>query len=401
MTTARCTQYFLAGALMSIAMGVASAQTPPTYPDPYTAAGQTPQTMPPAAPAPANPIRNAFAATLSSVLQGALSAGTMGLSNLVVGGITDWFDRKRRPQAHFGTPYYPGTVPGAPTTTPGYPATYPQDPSAAGAAQTDPYAAPYPPATQDPYAVPQYPASQGYPAAPAYPDPQGYTSQTSAYGSGTQYYDAQTGQSLQPTADTYPYAYASGTDTSTLYAGIAYEVHALLPDGNSMPVSPATHEFRTGDRFMVHFRPSVPGIMEVYNINPAGLQTRIDVKEMAAGQLSSLGPYEFAAMKGDESLRLVLSPCSTPQLLTATRDIVNVSGASPAGGGVQLSSCGSPATRAVPNRAGKTDARVTTRDIRNIALDGSISFALDPVSTQEISSQQWASREVTIVFRHR
>jgi hypothetical protein len=143
----------------------------------------------------------------------------------------------------------------------------------------------------------------------------------------------------------------------------------------------------------------MPGRMEVYNVNPLGQTTLIDSVNMAAGQLSTLGPYEFAANKGDESLRIVLSPCSTPQLLTASRDIINVSNtmqpSAQSGYGSQLGSCSALTTRGV-DKGG-----VRTRDIRNVALDGGTSFALDPVSRQELSSGTLAPREVTIVFHHR
>ena len=144
--------------------------------------------------------------------------------------------------------------------------------------------------------------------------------------------------------------------------------------------------------------------MEIYNINPAGQQTLIDSSNMAAGQLSELGPYQFTNLAGDESLRLILSPCSNPQLLATTRDIVRADGAAPPaasgstvaiGNGVQLSSCGAPTTRGISRK------KVRTRDIQKVAVDGSTSFALDPVSQQEQSSGQVDTREVTIVFHHR
>jgi hypothetical protein len=173
---------------------------------------------------------------------------------------------------------------------------------------------------------------------------------------------------------------------------VAYEVHALAADGAATPVNPATYAFRTGDRFVVYYRPSMPGRMDVYNINPLGQQTRIDSANMAAGQLTTLGPYEFTTTKGEDSLRLVLMPCSTNDLLVATRDIVNVSAGAPTAatpGGFSLSNCGAPATRSV-----------TTRDITKVAVDGTTNFALDPISAQEYSSGQVDAREVTIVFHH-
>jgi hypothetical protein len=76
-------------------------------------------------------------------------------------------------------------------------------------------------------------------------------------------------------------------------------VHRLEPGGATLPVDPAVHEFRTGERFVVYFRPSLPGRMDIYNINPAGRQVLIDTQELAAVQLTRLGPYEFTAATGD------------------------------------------------------------------------------------------------------
>jgi len=381
-------------------------------------------------PAPSR-VRNAFAATLGAILQNAASAGTLGLSQLVTGSITAWFNRKANRLA--GQPYGVPTAPGyasaypANTTTdpysqvPGQTA-YPTQQTYGTQSATQPYGqttTPYP--GQQTYSTqPAYPTQQtGQPTQPynstqtygtqAYGTTQPYATSTpytaaannpygtSPYGA-TSYYDPQTGQPTQAIN------YSTGTATSTpdLYAGIAYEVHAVQP-GGSVPINPATYEFHTGDRFLVHYRPSMPGRMEVYNVNPLGQTTLIDAVNMAAGQLSTLGPYEFAANKGDESLRIVLSPCSTPQLLTASRDIINVSNAAqqPAlqsGYGNQLGSCSALTTRGV-DKGGKGGVR--TRDIRNVALDGGTSFALDPLSRQELTSGSVAPREVTIVFHHR
>ena len=229
------------------------------------------------------------------------------------------------------------------------------------------------------------------PGTSAYAAPTQYGAQTaSAYPStGTQVYDAQTGQ--VSTAAGTVYATSPAATDGTLYAGIAYEVHALGPGGTTTPVNPATYIFHTGDRFMVYYRPSMPGRMDVFNINPAGRQTQIDSASMAAGQMASLGPYEFSAMTGDESLRISLSPCSTQQLLVATRDIVNVASSTTATTGVQLGTCGMN-TRGLD---------VRTRDITKVAVDGGTAFALDPVSASELSGGQIATRDVQIVFHHR
>lgn len=396
-------------------------QPMPGY-DPNLAAGM------PAMPRP-NPIRQIFAGTLMAVLQG-VSGGLVGaVSQGVTGSITNWFDRKRRPMpgmypnaaypstantypnaqypgAQYPNSQYPTTQYPAGTQTPTYPTTsYPgatTDPSQSAYGTPNAYGTPTYPATTsypgnptastDPYAAPG--TTAGY-TAPAYPGATGYD----AYS--TQYYDPRTGQAVAASATSYA-PIATSADQSSLYAGVAYEVHAMLPNGTTTAVNAATYEFHTGDKFLVHFRPSLPGRMEVYNVNPLGQQSRIDTANMAAGQLTTLGPYQFASNKGDESLRLVLAPCGTESLYAQTRDIVNVStmpGAAPTGAynytppNLALSNCGAPATRSVN--------QIKTRDIQKVAVDGTTSFALDPVSTNELTSGQLAPREITIYFHHR
>lgn len=351
------------------ACSVTQAQDP--YPQQQPAPAPLYQPQDPASlqqPAPrVNPVRQLFVGTLSAILQGVTGGLITSLPQAVTGSITNWFDRKlNKNQGQQYAQSYPQSS---------YPqSTYPQ-----GTATTDPYAtaSQYPQGTtyptqgtQDPYAA--YPTSNTY-------DPYA-----------TQYYDPRTGAAASNPGYAYPSADSS---QNSLYAGVAYEVHALDAGGNPTPVNAATHTFRTGDRFMVYFRPSLPGRMEVYNINPLGVQTRIDSVEMAAGQLSTLGPYQFAANKGDEALRLMLSPCSTPQLLTQTRDIVNVSATSTQSGNFSLSSCSGIATRSADS--------VRTRDIQKVAVDGTTSFALDPVSQNEYASGDLSPREITIVFHHR
>jgi len=176
-----------------------------------------------------------------------------------------------------------------------------------------------------------------------------------------------------------------------LHAGVAYEVHLIGPEAR--PVDPKTHEFRTGDRFQVYYRPTLPGRITVSNVNPKGQEATIDAVEAAAGQLLVLGPYEFVDKQGNETLRIVLSPCSTAALMVATRGIVRVSGAPATGdGAVRLADCDSAKTRAL---AGKV------RDIRKTSTDGVTSFAMDRVSDQELASGAVAPRETKIRLKHR
>ena len=406
---------------------------------------------PPQGPPQSHFFRDLFAQTIAAVLQ----TTTGGLLGAITGRIMEWFTRKGANAANPNpyaaqTPQYPnpayGATPAAypntaypnstcqnatfaaapaPYTTPPA-AGYPAQPAASypGAAQTYPSTA-YPTAAQSyPGTTPQtypstaqtypstaqtYPATaQTYPsAAQAYPgaSPAAPTNVYAAaaqpaqqvaqsYAGPTQVYDARTGQLVTPDAN--PYATRDIAMAGALYAGIAYEVHTLGPDGNySTPVNTATYDFHTGDRFMVYYRPSLPGHMEIYNVNAAGKQTLIDSSNMAAGQMVALGPYEFTNDLGEESLHLVLSPCTSPRLITATRDIVKV-GASPqptpGAADVQLGNCGAPTARGLD---------LKTRDIAKVGVEGTTSFALDPISPKELKSGQITPRQMTIVFHHR
>ena len=288
---------------------------------------------------------------------------------------------------------YPSATSPYGTPTQSYPsATYP-------GATTYPNtsAQPYPGTAQvaaNPYAAQTYPGAAATPAgaygaaAPASP----YGAQ--GYGSvpGVQVYNAQTGQPASAAGTPYQMVASRSLD-ATLYAGIAYEVHAMAADGSTTVVNPANYIFHTGDRFKVQYRPSMPGHMDVYNINADGKRTRIDSVTMAAGELATLGPYEFRNKTGDESLRLILSPCSSPQLLVATRDIVNV--------GPSASTASSPAVQLGECKAiASSDTAVNVRDIAKIAVDDGTAFALDPVSKKELSAGQVTPRQINIVFHH-
>jgi hypothetical protein len=176
----------------------------------------------------------------------------------------------------------------------------------------------------------------------------------------------------------------------TLHAGVAYEVHLIGREARA--VDPKAHVFRTGDRFQVYYRPTLPGRITVSNINPKGNEATIDAVEAAAGQLLVLGPYEFVDKQGNETLRIVLSPCSTGALMVATRGIVKVSGSAAGEGALRLADCGSAKTRALSGKV---------RDIRKTSTDGVTTFAMDRVSDQELASGAVAPRETKIRLRHR
>lgn len=335
---ARC-----AAAAMSAGLSVALSQELPPAPVFPTAPqeqvpvyAEAPQLAPPPAQSGRQSFKKLFAGTLATVAQATGTTLVVGLTQAITGGITDWFNRKQTAQG--------GSVP----------------------VQVLP-----------PPSLPPTPAVTQIIDAPALPPPQ--------------YFDAQSGAPAAPDP-VFSHALAAPAEEAPLFAGLAFEVHSIGAGGATVPVNPATHEFRDGDRFVVFYRPTMPGRMSVVNVNPAGMRNQIDEVDVAAGQLAQLGPYEFTAMKGEERLVLILSPCQTPALLAQTRDIVNVAVVTAPAPAFGLAGC-SPVTRSV--------REVETRDIRKVAVEGTTGFALDPLSAAEFSSGQVAPREVTIVFRHR
>jgi hypothetical protein len=362
----------------------------------------------PGAPAPAprpGGMRDVFAATLAAVVQSTGVSAASAVSQGLNGAIANWLDRKaqRKQQRQYTTSTYGSPAPAGYPQYPGDPAqsSYPQM-GAPGAGDTgNAYPGTGYPSTPADNGYPNTNTPGGYPAGGASND--GYPS--TGYpdtGNSTGDYPGGGYPSTNYPGSDYPGGAAPGNGSPgglpPLYAGFAYEIHALGAGGYSQPVDPATHAFRTGDRFKVLYRPSLPGQVDVYNINPAGQNTHIDTLSVAAGQLAELGPYEFTDLRGNETLILSLSACSTPALMTATRNIVKVpeggSGDYPVGnGGFELDPCGSPTTRSLR-------ARTKTRDIRKVTVEGGTNFGLDPLSAREMSSGDVAARQITITLQH-
>ena len=141
----------------------------------------------------------------------------------------------------------------------------------------------------------------------------------------------------------------------------------------------------------MYYRPALPGRVDVFNVNAAGQNSQIDNVNVAAGELVTLGPYEFANLTGEETLILRQSACVTPTQFAPTRDIVKA--ADGAMNGPQFASCSDVVTRGIkPTKV---------RDIKKVSMEGGTSFALDPVSANEMSSGQYAPRQVTITLHHR
>jgi hypothetical protein len=333
----------------------------PTTFDPSNAAGTSPRFL--------------FAGALALVAKSVGASVVNGLSQ----GIVNWFNARAGQPG--GTPgavapwmppppmggdvagaYFPGSVPASPPMS--FPATAgafptpgagPGGPAAAGMIQ--------PPGSVTPGSVPNAPG-QPSPMSTPYPVASG--------------------------SPPLPGAMAVGVATA-LYAGIAFEVHLLGPGGSETAVDPATYIFHSGDRFLVYYRPSLPGRVRVSNVSPIGEVIPIESLTLAAGELAKLGPYQLTDPVGDEALRLVLEPCSTPELVAATRNIVKAADTG-LGSDLHISSC---------QTAAQPAAGLATRNIVKATMDGSTGFALDPVNSQELASGRLAPRETSITIHHR
>jgi hypothetical protein len=367
----------------AVAQGLSPAPQAPQLPVPPASALPLPTQQLPAQPTafdPNNPAgtspRFLFAGAVAMI---AKSVGTSVVSGLSQ-GIVNWFNSSANvggPQFG-GTPWvppppmgapYPGALPGPQALgPPPMPGGYGQ---VGGAAQPFPTGAPpaaTPGAAPSALPPPMPVASGGIPAAnagiPGMPAP----------------------VAAAPTA-----AVMTTPATPTLYAGIAFEVHVVGAGGTETVVDPSTYVFHSGERFVVYYRPSLPGRVHVFNVSPTGEVIPIETLTLAAAELAKLGPYQLTDPAGDEALRLVLEPCSSPELVAATRNIVKASD-SPSGSDLHIGSCPAQSSPA---------PGVGTRNIVKATMDGSTGFALDSVSSQELASGRLTPRETTIAIHHR
>jgi hypothetical protein len=300
-----------------------------------------------------------FAGTLAAVLQTTGAGLATGLATVMTGAIQNWFNKPPKtppPMTADAMGGMGGMTPGAMGS--GMPGAMPT----------------MPPMSTDPMGGMTMPTTPGMPADP--------NAASTAMGMP---------QAGMPAPGMMP-------ATSGIVAGLAYEVQLLAPGGQTMTVDPATHYFATGDRFVVMYRPSLPGQVAIYNVNPLGQEKLIDSINVAAGELTRLGPYEFRHNTGTEVLRLILSPCRNDGLMATTRDIVKVDemaspvASSPPSGALTLQDCAIVASRSV---------RPETRDIVKVGAEDGTMFALDPVSQQEIQAGNFTARELTLTFNHR
>jgi hypothetical protein len=377
-------------ALMGLAAtsGIAHAADPYPQPQPYPQA-QYPQQQYPQQQYPQqqgaeqHPMRALFASSLAQVAQATGSAAVVMVADGLTGALKGWFDNRRARKNNngaLGNTYAQNTAPAPNYPTQNYPAGMQSksEPQGYPATSTDGSGYPNP---GDPNGYPTnmpadantggYPTNSGYPATGGYPPDNGYPTST-------------------PTPATPP-------APSQLYAGIAYEIHLLQRDGTTMPVDPLNYTFRTGEQFRVYYRPSLPGRVDVFNINAAGQNAQIDSAVIAAGELASLGPYEFMQLQGDETLILRLTPCASPALYAATRNIVKVQDpqlTNASNNTIGFSDCSSTATRGLKSKP-------KTRDIRKVSVEGGTTFALDPIGANELGGGDMAPRQITITLMHR
>ncbi|MDP9199495.1 MAG: hypothetical protein M3O07_09825 [Pseudomonadota bacterium] len=322
-----------------------------------------PNMQPPPQPPPKqNPFKQLFAGTLTAVLQASGAGLAAGLTTVMTGAIQNWFNKPPKGAASMpgdpsagmgGMPGMPGAA--MPTLPTGMP-------DAMGGMQPSPGM---------PTGMPD--SMGGMPA--------------SGMPSGDMTAAAQAPMGMPATSM-----------PPSLYAGLAYEVQTIARSGETLTVDPATHYFATGDRFVVLYRPSLPGQVAIYNVNPLGQEKKIDAVNVAAGELTRLGPYEFRHNAGTEVMRLILSPCLNDGLMATTRDIVKVDEMQPVGAtsapasALNLPSCSMVAAQ---------NERPQTRDIVKVGAEEGTMFALDPVAQQEVQTGNYTARELTLTFNHR
>ena len=383
----------------ALAQGLPSAPQAPQLPVGPASALPLPTQQLPAQPTafdPNNPAgtspRFLFAGALAMV---AKDVGVSVVSSLSQ-GIVNWFNRSGTgaqpgtqwtvPPPMMGGSAYPGTLPQQPM---GYPQPMPGAMPPGGM----PAGAMPPGAMPPPYIPPANPGTPGVPGAqfptpgtpmPGMPMTAAAAPMTPAPGLGS------APPAAAPASMSSPLPSAPAP-APTLYAGIAFEVHVLGAGGTETTVDPGSYVFHSGERFLVYYRPSLPGRVRVFNVSPTGEVIPIETLTLAGAQLAKLGPYQLTDPAGDEALRLVLEPCSSPELVAATRNIVKATDSGP-GPDLSLGSCPTSAQPA---------AGVGARNIVKTTMDGNTGFALDPVNSQELASGRLTPRETTIAIHHR
>lgn len=101
----------------------------------------------------------------------------------------------------------------------------------------------------------------------------------------------------------------------------------LVRDDKEIPVNPARHIFREGDRFKVQITTNTPGIIMVANRDPLGKETFLGSwpieRAFSKVMIPAEGYFEFYGPKGEDLLYVLFIPArlrKTP--LVPTRIIV-------------------------------------------------------------------------------
>jgi hypothetical protein len=385
--------------LLACAMSVSAlAQVPqPGPPSPALGLPQSQPLPPPIQPAPLSAQPTAFdpnnppGASPRFLFAGALALVVKSVGSTVVSslgqGITNWFNTKA---GQLGGPQ-PGTTPWMPppmagAVPPGAAPWMPPPPTAGTAPVTGGYGVP-------PAGMPQVPPGATPGSMPGVMPPgmtPAPTASADAFPAAAPMGAVPMMAAPTPGTPAMPTPMAA-TSAPALYAGLAFEVHLVGPGGSETTVDPGTYVFHSGERFLVYYRPSLPGRVHVFNVSPVGEVIPIETLTLAGGELAKLGPYQLTEPAGDEALRLVLEPCSSPELVAATRNIVKATDTG-SGSDLHLGACQASTAPA---------AGVGTRNIVKATMDGNTGFALDPVSSKELATGHLASREATIAIHHR
>ncbi len=238
----------------------------PAAPSPtYTVPGQAmdPYQSAIAPAAPRTSIRQVFAGTLATVATATGATLAMGLTQMITGGLMNWFNRRTSP-APAAVPLQPPAV----APAPGYaPAT--TDPSQMPPAYQPPAAAQDPAQPTFTYQPPAASPAASYPA-PAY---------AAAATATPQFFDPRTGATTAADPGFFAPQPGGSTTDPGVYAGIAYEVHAITARDHADAVS-----------ILVRFVDGSTGAIVYSSLGDASVPKEY-IEVFAAGRVVQLDDY--------------------------------------------------------------------------------------------------------------
>lgn len=98
--------------------------------------------------------------------------------------------------------------------------------------------------------------------------------------------------------------------------GLQFQVF-LVRDDKEIPVNPARHIFREGDRFKVQITTNTPGIIMVANRDPLGKETFLGSwpieRAFSKVMIPAEGYFEFYGPKGEDLLYVLFIPCKVEE----------------------------------------------------------------------------------------